>query len=61
LFGGDSIAVIGFDKERGFGEELAAARRMEDDQMVIDGAADPAKPTAFDFVDRRSPVALPEQ
>jgi hypothetical protein len=53
--------VIGFGEERGFGEELAPARRMKDYQMVIDGAADQAKPTAFDFVDRRSPVALPEQ
>jgi hypothetical protein len=34
---------------------------MEDHQMVIDGAADQAKPTAFYLVNRRSPVALPEQ
>ena len=34
---------------------------MEDHQMVIDSAADQAKPTAFDFVDRRSRVALAEQ
>ena len=61
LRGGNGIAVVGFGKERGFGEELAPARRVEDHQMVIDSAADQAKPTAFDFVDRRSPVALPEQ
>jgi hypothetical protein len=35
--------------------------RYEDHQMVVEGAADQAKPTAFDFVDCRSPVALPEQ
>jgi hypothetical protein len=29
--------------------------------MVIDGAADQPKPTAFDLVNRRRPVALPEQ
>jgi hypothetical protein len=29
--------------------------------MVIDGAADQAKPTAFDLVDRRSRIALSEQ
>ena len=28
--------------------------------MVIDGAANQAKPTAFDLVNRRSPVALSE-
>lgn len=57
----NGIAVIGFGKQRGFSEELAAARRMEDHQMVIDSAADQAKPTAFDLIDRRCPVALPEQ
>ena len=29
--------------------------------MVIDGAPDQAKPTAFDLVDRRRWVALPEK
>jgi hypothetical protein len=53
--------VIGFGKKRGFGEQLTPARGMEDHQMVVDGAADQAKPTAFDFVDCRSPVVLREQ
>ena len=44
-----------------FREELAPTRSMEDHQMIIYGAADQAKPTAFDLVDGRSPVALPEQ
>jgi hypothetical protein len=34
---------------------------MQDHQMVIDGAADQTKPTAFDLIDRRRPVALPKQ
>jgi hypothetical protein len=53
--------VIGFGKERGFGEELASARRMQDHEMVIDGAADQAQPTAFNLIDRRRPVALIKQ
>jgi hypothetical protein len=61
LRGGDGIAVIGFGKQRGFGEELAPARGTQDHQTVIDGAANQAKPTALYLVDRRRPVALPEQ
>jgi hypothetical protein len=34
---------------------------MKDYQMVIDSAADQAKPPAFYLVDRRSPIALPKQ
>jgi hypothetical protein len=44
---GYGIAVVGVGKERGFGEELAPMRCIEDHQMVIDSAADQAKPTAF--------------
>ena len=59
--GGDGIAVIGIGEQGGFGEELAPAGGMKDHQMVIDGAADQAQPTAFDLVDRRRRVTLPEQ
>ena len=59
--GGDGIAVIGIGKKGGFGEELAPAGGMKDHQMVIDGAADQAKSTTFDLVDRRRLITLTEQ
>jgi hypothetical protein len=34
---------------------------MKDYQMVIDRAADQAKPTPFHLIDRRSPITLSEQ
>jgi hypothetical protein len=34
---------------------------MQDHKVVIDGAADQTEPTAFDLVDRRSRITLPEQ
>ena len=53
--------MIRVGKQGSFGEELAATCGMQDHKVVIDGAADQAKPTALDFVDRRSPIAMPEQ
>jgi len=53
--------VIGLGKERSFGEELTAARGMQDHQMVVDGATDQAKAPGFDLVDCPRPVALPEE
>lgn len=50
----DGIAVVGVGKQSRFGKELAAARRMKDDEMVVDGTADQAKPPAFHLVDRAS-------
>jgi len=61
LCGGNGIAVIGVGKEGGFGEELAPTSGAQNHQMAIDGAPDQAKPTAFDLVDGRSRVALPEE
>jgi hypothetical protein len=53
--------VIGVGEQRGFREEFASASGMQDHQMVIDGAPNQAQPSAFDLVDRRRRVALPEQ
>jgi len=61
LRGGDGIAMIGVGKQRGFGEEFAPTRGMQDHKVVIDGAPDQTEPTAFDLVDRRSRITLPEQ
>lgn len=61
LRGGYGIAVIGVCEKRCFRKQLAPAGRVEDHEMVIDGAADEAKPTAFDLVDRRRSVPLLEQ
>src|SRR5438105_3617169 len=57
----DGVAVIYLRKKGGFGKELTLAGRVEHHEMVIDGAADEAKPTAFDLVNRRRPIALLEQ
>ena len=60
--GSYGIAMIGVSEQRGFSEELATTRRVKDHQMmVIDGSANQAQPTAFDLVDGRSRVALPEK
>jgi hypothetical protein len=61
LCGGDRIAVIGVGKQRGFSEELATTRGMQDYKVVIECAADQAKATAFDLVDRRSRITLAKQ
>jgi len=53
--------MIGVSEQRGFSEELATTRRVKDYQMVINSAPDQAQPTAFDLVDRRRWVALPEE
>ena len=39
-FGRDCIAVVGCCEKRGFREELASTRGMEDHKMIVDGASD---------------------
>lgn len=59
--GRDGIAVVGFREQRGLRKELASARGMEDHKVIIDGASDEPKATAFDLVYRGGLVALFEQ
>jgi hypothetical protein len=44
--------VVGFGKQRGFRKKLAPARCVQDDEVIVAGAADQAQPAALDLVDR---------
>ena len=55
------LAMVGLGKQRRFREKLAAARRVQDDEVIVAGAADETQPAAVDPIDRDGPVALIEQ
>ena len=59
--GSDGIAVVGLREKRSLSEKFTPAGGMQDDEMVIDSAAEEAEPTALDLINRRGGVALLEQ
>ena len=59
--GSDGVAVVGFGEKGSLRKKFTPAGGVQNDQMIIDSAAEEAEPADLDLVDRCGQAALFEQ